>query len=263
MEYLESLRLSENLIFDSHAHYDDAKFDSCRDELLALLPENGVCAVVTCGCDGGSSRAALALAQRYDYLYAAVGIHPENLESGTSVEEIERLSRAPKCVAIGEIGLDYYWDKEHCQLQQEVFERQLELANRLGLPVIVHDRDAHADTLALLKKHRPRGVVHCFSGSPEMAREILALGMYIGVGGVITFKNARRLPEVVRLLPEDRLLVETDCPYLAPEPFRGRLCHSGMIVLTARRIAELRGCTPREVLISSRDNAKKLFGIHA
>lgn len=261
MSFPELERASERLIFDSHAHYDDKKFDAFRDELLGTLPDYGVCGVITCGCDGASSRAALALAEKYDYIYAAVGIHPENLESGTDISEIEQLSRHKRCVAIGEMGLDYYWDKEHSEEQKEIFARQLELANRLGMPVIVHDRDAHADTLEMLKEYKPRGVVHCFSGSPETAGELLKLGLYIGVGGVITFKNAKRLPEVVEMLPEDRLLVETDCPYLAPEPYRGKLCHSGLIRFTAERIAELRGTDAAHILEISRRNAKKLFGI--
>ena len=249
----------ERLIFDSHAHYDDAKFSGDRDALLSGLPEKGVCGVITCGCDLASSRAALALAERYDYIYAAVGVHPENLESGDFLPALEKLSENGKCVAIGEIGLDYYWDREHKAEQLETFEKQLILANKLGLPVIVHDRDAHSDTLELLKKHRPQGVVHCFSGSPETAEEILRIGMYIGVGGVITFKNARRLPEAVCKIPAERLLVETDCPYLAPEPFRGKRCDSSMISHTARRIAEIRNVGEEEILRQTKANAQKLF----
>lgn len=261
MEYPDILDLQDRLIFDSHAHYDDAKFDSCREELLDQLPQQGVCGVVTCGCDGASSSAALALAEKYDYIYAAVGIHPENLESKTPLDEIKCLAATKKCVAIGEIGLDYYWSKDNKDEQKAVFEAQLILANALRLPVIVHDRDAHADTLSLLKKHRPHGVVHCFSGSPEMAEELLRLGLYLGVGGVITFKNAKRLPEVVQMIPEDRLLLETDCPYLAPEPFRGQLCHSGLIALTADKIAAIRGTTRDEILMITRKNAQNFFRI--
>ncbi len=251
--------LKERLIFDSHSHYDDDRFADCGEELFSKLPEYGVCGVVTCGCDGASSRKALDLAERYDYFYAAVGIHPGNVNSYFNTEEIEQLSHHKKCVAIGEIGLDYYWESDNRLFQQEIFEKQLEMAKRVDKPVLIHDRDAHADTLAILKKHRPEGVVHCFSGSPEMAAEILKLGLYIGVGGVVTFKNAKRLPEVVALLPDDRLLLETDCPYLAPEPFRGKLCHSGLISLTAEKIAEIRGTSRDEILKISRENAKKLF----
>ena len=261
MPYPKPESVEWSLIFDSHAHYDDSRFDDFRDELLTALPDFGVCGAVTCGCDGASSRAALALAEKYDYIYAAVGIHPGNLESRTKISEIESLAGHKKCVAIGEIGLDYYWDKEHEAEQKKIFAQQLELANRLCLPVLVHDRDAHADTLEILKQYRPKGVVHCFSGSAQTADELLKLGLYIGVGGVITFKNAKKLPDVVKMLPDDRLLVETDCPYLAPEPYRGRLCHSGLIRFTAERIAEIRGTTAEHILEISCKNAKKLFGI--
>ncbi len=163
-DFLEESPLSEPLIFDSHAHYDDAKFDKIRDELLEALPRHGVCGVINCGCDTLSSKKALAYAEKYPYIYAAVGVHPENIDGGTAAE-IEELSKHKKCVAIGEIGLDYYWVSDNKEEQIALFEEQLILANRLRLPVIVHDRDAHADTLELLKKHRPRGVVHSFSGS--------------------------------------------------------------------------------------------------
>lgn len=249
------------LIFDSHAHYDAPAFNSCREKLLSSLPESGVCGVVTCGCDGESSRAAIALAEKYSYIYAAVGIHPENLDSKTTIEEIQELSSNPKCVAIGEIGLDYYWNNKNKSEQIKIFEAQLELANCLQIPVIIHDREAHCDTLELLKKYRPAGVVHCFSGSLEMASELIALGMYIGFGGVITFKNARKLPDIVKLLPEDRMLIETDCPYLAPEPFRGAVCNSAMIIHTAQKIAELRGCLAENILKQTKENAERLFGI--
>lgn len=260
MDFLEECPLKEPLIFDSHAHYDDKKFDGIRDSLLESLPAHGVCGVINCGCDTESSKKALALAEKYGYIYAAAGIHPENIGGGT-VAEIEMLAQHKKCVAIGEIGLDYYWIFDNKEEQKALFEEQLILANRLKLPVIVHDREAHADTLELLKKHRPKGVVHSFSGSPETAREILNIGMYIGIGGVITFKNARRLPEVVEMLPEDRLLLETDAPYLTPVPYRSEINHSAMIYFTAKKIAELRNTTLESVLNSARKNAEKLFNI--
>ena len=259
-DILEESPLSEPLIFDSHAHYDDAKFDKIRDELLEALPRHGVCGVINCGCDTLSSKKALAYAEKYPYIYAAVGVHPENIGGGTAAE-IEELSKHKKCVAIGEIGLDYYWVSDNKEEQIALFEEQLILANRLRLPVIVHDRDAHADTLELLKKHRPRGVVHSFSGSAQMAKEILNLGMYIGIGGVITFKNAKKLPEVVEMLPEDRFLLETDAPYLTPVPYRGEINHSDMIYYTAKKIAELRSTTVEQVLSSARKNTENLFGI--
>lgn len=258
-EYLNDSPLSEPLIFDSHSHYDDLKFDGIRDELLSSLPCHGVGRIITCGCDLKSSEVAISLAEKYDYIYCAVGIHPENLESKTAVDEIERLAAHKKAVAIGEIGLDYHYCRENRDEQIYYFEQQIILAKRLNLPVIVHDREAHSDTLEILKKHKPRGVVHCFSGSAETAAEILKIGMYIGIGGVITFKNSKKLPEVVKTLPKDRMLIETDCPYLAPEPYRGKLCHSGMIALTAEKIAEIRGSTAEAVLNQTYLNAQKLF----
>ncbi len=261
IEYPECLILDTPQIFDSHAHYDDEKFDGIRDELLNKLFNSGVYGIVSCSVDGFSSKNNLSLAENYDNLYVAVGIHPENLDSNTQLEEIENLSKHKKCVAIGEIGLDYYWDIEHKSEQIKVFEEQLILANKLDLPVIVHDREAHGDVLELLKKHKPKGVVHCFSGSVEMAKEIIKLGMYIGVGGVITFKNARKLPDVLMEIPDNRLLVETDCPYLAPEPFRGKLCHSGYITLTAQKIAELKNTSLENILNLTKENALKLFNI--
>lgn len=260
IDFLEESPLNEPLIFDSHAHYDDAKFDKIRDELLDSLPRQGVCGVINCGCDTESSKKALAFAEKYPYIYAAVGVHPENIGGGT-VTEIEELAKHKKCVAIGEIGLDYYWVSDNKEKQKALFEEQLILANKLKLPVIVHDRDAHADTLEILKNHRPKGVVHSFSGSPEMAKEILKLGMYIGIGGVITFKNAKKLLEVVEMLPEDRFLLETDAPYLTPVPHRGEINHSAMIYHTAKKIAEIKNTTVDEVLSSARKNTENLFGI--
>ncbi len=250
----------EALIFDSHAHYDDAKFDDEREALLAELPSRGVCGVVNCGCDTASSKTALKLADSYSYIYAAVGIHPENIGGGT-VNEIRTLVKHKKCVAIGEIGLDYYWVSDNKEQQKELFSQQLDLANEINKPVIVHDRDAHSDTLELLKKHRPKGVVHSFSGSTEMAKEILKLGMYIGIGGVITFKNAKKLPEVVKMLPENRFLLETDAPYLTPVPYRSKINNSAMIYLTAQKIAEIRNTDTVHILTAAQENAKNLFGI--
>lgn len=252
----------EPLIFDSHAHYDDEKFDGIRAELLNELPSLGVCAVINCGCDTPSSQKALSLSEKYGYIYAAVGIHPENIGGGT-IDETEKLAAHKKCVAIGEIGLDYYRTSDNKEEQLSLFESQLILANKLNKPVIVHDREAHADTLALLKKHRPKGVVHSFSGSAEMAEEILKMGMYIGVGGVITFKNAKKLPEVVKMLPSDRILLETDAPYLTPVPYRSKTNNSAMIYLTAQKIAEIRNTDTESVLRLSKQNAENLFFANA
>ncbi len=260
MLYPDDCKLTEPLIFDSHAHFDDERFDDCRDTLLNELSKS-VCGIVTCGCDKDSCKKALSIAQNHNFVYAAVGIHPCNTDSGTTVEDIERLAQHKKCVAIGEIGLDYYWEPDKKNEQKQIFISQIELAKKLDLPIIVHDREAHADTLQILKEYRPKGVVHCYSGSPEMANEIIKIGMYIGVGGVVTFKNAKRLPEVVEAIPEDRLLIETDAPYLAPVPYRGETCHSGLIPLTAKKIAEIRKTTAKEILKITAKNAKTLFGI--
>ena len=246
-------------IFDTHSHYDDIKFNEVRDELLSSLESKNVGRVITCGVDKPSSLRSKKLAEKYDYIYFAAGIHPENMDEVCCTDFIKEMSGHEKCVAVGEIGLDYYFDSSSTEKQKQVFEKQLILSKELNLPVIVHDRDAHADTLELLKKHRPKGVVHCFSGSPETAKEIVSLGMYIGIGGVITFKNAKRLPEVAKELPLDRLLLETDCPYLAPEPFRGKLCNSAMIEYTAKRLAEIRNISYEEVLEATFENAMNLF----
>ena len=249
------------LIFDSHAHFYDEKFDGFRDELLSELPSRRVGAVINCGCDKKSSQESIIISEKYDYMYCAVGIHPGNLDSGTTVEEIEKLSSHKKCVAIGEIGLDYYWEPEKAQEQKEIFKKQLNLANKLGLPVIVHDREAHGDTLEILKEYKPKGVLHSFSGSPEMARELIKLGMYIGIGGVVTFKNAKKLPDVVAELPEDRILLETDAPYLTPVPYRSKINNSAMIYLVAEKIAEIRNTTTDYILNVAYNNAKTLFGV--
>ena len=252
---------TKSLIFDSHAHFYDEKFDTFRDELLKELPSRGVGAVINCGCDKKSSEESIILSEKYDYMYSAVGIHPGNLDSGTMVEEIEKLASHKKCVAIGEIGLDYYWEPEKAEEQKKIFKEQLILASKLGLPVIVHDREAHGDTLEILKEYKPKGVLHSFSGSAEMARELIKLGMYIGIGGVVTFKNARKLPDVVAELPEDKILLETDAPYLTPVPYRSKINNSAMIYLVAEKIAEIRNTNTEHILNIAYNNAKTLFGV--
>lgn len=259
--YPENSKITEPIIFDSHAHFYDEKFDGFRDELLSDLPNQGVGKVINCGCDKKSSEESIILSEKYDYMYSAVGIHPGNLDSGTTIEEIEKLSRHKKCVAIGEIGLDYYWEPEKAEEQKIIFKNQLDLANKLSLPVIVHDREAHGDTLEILKEYKPKGVLHSFSGSPEMARELIKLGMHIGIGGVITFKNAKKLPDVVTEIPEDRILLETDAPYLTPVPYRSKINNSAMIYLIAEKIAELRNTSIEHILKTSYKNAQTLFGI--
>ena len=254
----------ERLIFDSHAHYDDEAFDQDRGEILRNLPAQGICRIVNVGADLQGCRDAVALAAAYPYIYAGVGIHPEcvNDTADEALNEVGTLLDAPKVVAVGEIGLDYHFeDNAPREVQREWFAKQLALANRRGFPVIVHDRDAHGDTMELLCKYRPKGVVHCFSGSVEMMREVVRLGMYIGLGGAVTFKNARVPVEVAAAVPLDHLLLETDAPYMAPVPYRGKRCDSSMIAKTAERIAEIRQMPVEELLKATQQNASRLFGI--
>lgn len=253
-----------NHIFDSHAHYDDEAFDTDRDALLTSLPEQGVACVIDCGCSERSCASALKLADRYAYIYAACGIHPEDCETFGDVSTLrERLLpflRHKKCVAVGEIGLDYHWDIDK-PTQFAFFEAQLALAAELSKPVIIHDREAHGDTMELLRRYKPQGVLHCFSGSAEMAREAVKLGMYIGFGGAITFKNARKPLEAAAAVPLDRLLLETDCPYMAPVPHRGKRCDSSMIPLAAEKLAEIHNVSAQEMLDITCRNAKRLFAL--
>ncbi len=252
------------MIFDSHAHYDDPAFDEDRDALLAALPTGGVCGVINAASDIPSAHRSLALADRYSYMYAAVGIHPEaaNTYTAEAIPLLESLAAHPRAVAIGEIGLDYHWeDNPPREVQRACFEAQLALACRLSLPVIVHDRDAHEDTLALLQKYRPQGVLHCFSGSVEMMREVVKLGMYIGLGGAVTFKNAKKPLGVATAVPADRLLLETDAPYMAPVPCRGQRCDSRMIAHTAALIAAARNIETETLLKQTEENARQLFGL--
>ena len=250
-------------IFDSHAHYDSEAFDADRKELLNALPEQGVCGIINCASDMASSLTSLELADEFGFVYAACGVHPHEAESCKDgyISVLKKLCAEEKCVAVGEIGLDYHYDFSPRDIQKTVFEQQLILAKELDLPVIIHDREAHEDTMNLLKKYRPKGVVHCFSGSAEMAKEVLKLGMYIGLGGAVTFKNARKPREVAEIVPEDRLLIETDCPYMTPVPFRGQRCDSSFIPYTADVLAQLRGVTADEILNLTRKNANTLFGL--
>lgn len=252
-----------NMIFDSHAHYLDSAFDEDRDTLLPSLHENGVIHIIECGCTYQYSKDALALCEKQDFMFAACGIHPENCPESErgDLEGIKTLLSHPKCVAVGEIGLDYHYDVSQKDKQLYYFETQLQFAKELDLPVIVHDREAHADTMALLQKYKPKGVLHCYSGSVEMLKEVLKLGMYIGLGGAATFKNARKPLEAAMAVPADRLLLETDCPYMAPVPFRSKRCDSSMIAHTATVIAGVRQTTVQELLAQTTENAKTLFGI--
>ena len=259
--YPDEAKINDRIIYDTHAHYDDECFKDNLDVLLRQQKNSGVYSVISCAVDYKSSLDTIKLANRYDFVYAAIGTHPENLTGNDDFSYLYQLSNNKKCVAIGEIGLDYHYDISNKSAQIDAFKKQIIIANELDLPVIVHDRDAHSDTMNVLKELKPKGVLHCFSGSEEMAKEILKLGMYIGVGGVITFKNAKKLPDIVKNLPEDRILIETDCPYLSPEPYRGKICHSGLIPFTAEKIAQLRNTTRDDVLQATCRNAKELFGV--
>lgn len=250
-------------IFDTHAHYDDEAFDDDRESLVLSLRDRGVVGIVSCGCDIASTVANQNLSHSFDDFYFAAGFHPENLED-FSVEDLEKLEpffADEKCVAVGEIGLDYHWMNSTKEKQRELFVAQIELAKAKGLPVIVHDREAHGDTLDILKATKPSGVLHCFSGSVEMAREVIKLGMFLGFNGVATFKNARKIPEVIREIPLDRIVLETDCPYLAPEPHRGKRNDSSFIPFIAQRIGEIIGISAQEVLDVTNKNARALYNL--
>lgn len=250
------------LIFDTHAHFDDKRFDGFRDRLLNVLPDMGVGGVINCAVDGASAKSVTELAEKYDFCYSAVGFHPENLNGALpELSEITCFLKHKKTVAVGEIGLDYYWDKSNAMLQKEAFISQISLAKELNLPIIIHDRDAHLDTLDIIKQYRPTGVVHCFSGSAETAREIIACGMYIGIGGVATFKNAKALPHVIEETPIDRILLETDAPYMAPEPYRGKCNHSGLIIRVAEKISDIKKIPVEDILKITKRNAETLFNI--
>ena len=254
------------MIFDTHAHYYDEAFDADRDALLASLPGRGVALVVCPGCDPESSRQSIALAERYGFLYAAAGYHPENLEGAalSDLDAVRALCAHPKVVAVGEIGLDYYWLKtpEERANSRDFFDAQLSLAEELNLPAIVHDRDAHRDCLDIVRAHPGvRGVFHCYSGSLEDAKVLVKLGWMISFTGVITYKNARKSLEVVDWLPMDRIMIETDSPYLTPEPFRGKRNDSGKVHLVAEKIAQVKGLDKAEVVRLTMENGKRFFRI--
>lgn len=253
-------------IFDTHAHYDDPAFDEDRDVLLSeQLPQGGVTRIVNCAVDLVSSARNLELAHQYDLLYCALGYHPEQAadERKGDLDTIAGfLQTEDKAVAVGEIGLDYYWEENAPRdTQVDLFSRQLALSKDLDLPVIIHDREAHGDTMDLLRKYRPKGVLHCFSGSVEMMKEATSLGMYIGLGGVVTFKNARKAVEVAAEVPLDRLLLETDAPYMAPVPYRGKRNDSRYISYVAERIAEIRGMDAQELVGMTAENGCRLFAL--
>ena len=252
------------MYFDTHAHYDDQAFDADREELLKSLGEKGVELIIDPGCELLSSRKALELAEEFPFVYAAVGFHPEELDkySPEDYKEICSMARHPKCVAIGEIGLDYYWDASHKEEQKELFRRQIELALELDKPVIIHDREAHGDCLEIVRDYPGlRGVFHCYSGSAEMAKELLKLGWYLGFDGPITYKNARKALEVLELCPRDRMLMETDSPYLSPVPMRGKRNDSSNLRYVAEKMAQVKGLSREEAAAAALANGCRLFGI--
>lgn len=258
------------MIFESHAHYDDEQFDNDREELLKSMKENGIETIINVGSDFRGCEKTVELMNKYDFIYGAIGIHPSDIRdlNDDTCRWLEEKATLEKIVAIGEIGLDYYWDKEEevQKAQREWFEWQMELAKREGLPVIIHSRDAAEDTLKLMKRIHAEeipGVIHCFSYSKEMAAEYVKMGYYIGIGGVVTFKNAKKVKEVAATVPMERILLETDCPYLAPEPNRGTRNSSLNLPYVAAEIAHIRGITPEEVIEATRRNAQRLFGVKA
>lgn len=253
------------MIFDTHAHYDSSQFDEDREELLASMPEQGVGTIVNVGASYRSCFTVPEMVQKYPFMYAAVGVHPDevgalNEETFTKMKE---QFQKDKVIAVGEIGLDYYWDNESHELQKKWFIRQLELARELSLPVLIHSREAASDTIEIMKEYGRglQGVIHCFSYSKEMAKEYVKMGYYIGVGGVVTFKNGRKLKEVVAEVPLTSIVLETDCPYLAPVPFRGKRNHSGYIRYAAEEIAGIKGVSAEEVIRQTEENAKKMYGL--
>ena len=251
-------------IFDTHAHYDDEDFDADRYELLESMKEHGVGTIVNIGANMRSCKTTLALAEKYPFVYGALGVHPS--DCGTMTEEdiqwIKANAANEKIVAIGEIGLDYYWDNVERDVQKKWFVRQLEIAKETGLPVIIHSRDAAQDTLEIMKaehKDTTGGVIHCFSYGVEMAREYLNMDYFIGVGGVLTFKNGKKLKEVVEYAPMDKLVLETDCPYLAPVPYRGKRNSSLYLTHVVEEMAAIKGMSVEEVIRVTAENAKRLY----
>ena len=254
--------MSLNNIFDAHAHYDDKWFDEDRETLLSDIHQRGVRYILNNAVDKKTMEFADSLTQRFDFIYAAAGFHPQNLDDLPTdyLSIVSDYLKKDKFVAIGEIGLDYHWDIEK-EPQKTVFEQQLILSKELDMPVVVHDREAHGDVLIYLKKYRPKGIVHCFSGSVEMLKEVMRHGMSISLGGVVTYKNARVPVEVAKAVPVDRLLLETDAPYLSPVPNRGKRNDSSNIVYTAERIAQIKNMDTQELIDITTENAIRMFSI--
>lgn len=251
------------MLIDAHAHLDDKKFDKDRQEVLSAIEEAGML-VVNAGADLKSSRFSVELARDYSFIYACVGVHPHDAKDVPEdyLSRLEAMAKEPKVVALGEMGLDYHYEFSDREVQKQVFREQIELAKKLDLPIVVHDREAHQDTLEIIRNSGiTRGLMHCYSGSLELAKEYLDLGFYFSFGGVITFKNAKRPKQVAAKLPLESILLETDCPYMTPEPFRGRRNDPTRVALVAEALAKLRGISPKEVEEITATNARKLFGI--
>ena len=251
------------MIFDTHAHYDDEAFDEDRESLLQGMKQNGVDCIVNIGANMQTSRNTVALTEQYDFIYGAVGVHPSDVYDMTEadLETLREWSRLDKIVAIGEIGLDYHYPDTDKALQQKWFIRQLQLAREEKLPVVIHSRDAAADTLAIMQEHGRElgGVIHCFSYTKEMAAEYLKMGYYIGIGGVLTFKNAKKLVEAVEMIPLERLVLETDAPYLAPDPYRGKRNESAYLTYVAQKLAQIKGVSYEEIVAQTAKNAKTMY----
>ena len=252
-------------IFDSHAHYDDEAFDEDRELVIGDIHEKGVIGVLNCGASLEGARESVKLSEKHDFIYAAVGVHPSyaDVVDYKVIDDLEELTKYQKVRAIGEIGLDYYWEENPSRdVQKEAFRAQMKLAEKLNMPVIIHDRDAHADTLEILKEFpNVIGVIHCFSGSVEFARECLKLGYYIGFTGVVTFKNAKKIIEVAKEVPLDRILVETDCPYMAPTPYRGKRNQSSYIIHILEKIAKIKDISIETLNNHTISNVKNLLKI--
>ena len=252
------------MLFDTHAHMNDPAFDEDREEVLLGLKDKGVSRMMNIGCCLESSRDCVAMAEKYPFVYATVGTHPDSADEVDEavLEEYRQMAQHPKVMAIGEIGLDYYYEDIPIEIQQKAFRMQMELARELDLPVIVHERDAHNDGLAIVKEFPTvKGVFHCYSGSAEMARQLVNLGWYIGFTGVLTFKNARKAVETAASIPLDRIVLETDCPFMSPEPFRGKRNHPGKLYRMAEKLAEIRGISLEEVHTATFENGKRLYRI--
>ena len=254
------------MIFDTHAHYDDKQFDQDREELLVSMKDNGIGTIVDVGSNMETSAWIVDAVNRYPMMYGAVGVHPSDTADLTEsdMDTLKEYAGKDKILAIGEIGLDYYWDEPEREIQKKWFEAQIELAREVRLPIIIHSRDAAADTLDIMKAHHGdelNGVIHCFSYSPEMAQIYLDMGYYLGIGGVVTFKNSKKLKEVVKMTPLERIVLETDCPYLTPEPHRGKRNDSSYLTHVVDCISELKGISAQEIITATYENAMKMYRI--